>query len=119
MDANPGNGHLLTQGRLPAGLHAPRHALIPELRPEPHTPFRPSQSEERPASQPANNVSDFAAPGPMPRYRSPSTNKTIPATPFRANTRFLTECYLGPAPFHAQSRHMPLPGMAVLASPAA
>ncbi len=106
MHAYPGNGHLLTQGRLPPGLHAPRHALIPELGPVRHIPSRPSQSEERPRSQAANDISGKAAPRPMPRYRSPRPNRNIPATPFWANTRFLTECYLGPAPIFAQSRHM-------------
>ena len=119
MDADPGNGHLLAQGRLPAGLHAPRHALVPELGP------RTAFSQSRPSSQ-SGRTARFASreqmsaisptPKPCPDTAPLVQPRTYRRTPFRANTRFLTECYLGPAPFHAESGHMcvqtPLVGFA-------
>ena len=76
--ANAGDGHLISQRRLPAGLHAPRHALVPHLRPR-----CTSNSRTIPPSSVKGfcrlRISATRGPEPQPPTQLPADAQTLPA----------------------------------------
>ena len=75
MNANAGNSHLLAQCCLPAGLHAPRHADVPDLKAldaELRGNAVKPQAHRSKGSQVRYRVSEIAAPTTMcPNTRFP------------------------------------------------
>ena len=100
MNAYAGDGDLLAQGSLPAGVHAPRHALVPDLMAG--LPQQSDQSQPKDAKVGAQGTvsAQIASPWiPMlsPDAAVPLTNKPYRRPRILANSRFLTDCYLFPA----------------------
>src|SRR5208282_6875820 len=93
VNTDAGNSNLLAQGGLRASLHAPRHALVLHL--TAGLPRQSSQPQMRDATvctkEPFRQTPEYPNTNPLRRAQ------TIPATWFRANSLFLTDCYLFPA----------------------